>query len=90
MKTRMKAACGLAALCVVLLINCQTVNRQAGATAKIERGRYLVNAIGCNDCHTPLKMTPTGPQPDMARMLSGHPAEMKMPRPPKMSNDPWL
>jgi hypothetical protein len=35
-------------------------------------------------------MTPTGPQPDMDRMLSGHPAEMKMPRPPEMGNGPWL
>ena len=28
---------------------------------------------GCNDCHTPLKMGPKGPEPDMTRMLSGHP-----------------
>jgi hypothetical protein len=26
---------------------------------------------GCNDCHTPLKMGPKGPEPDMTRMLSG-------------------
>ena len=28
---------------------------------------------GCNDCHTPLRMGPNGPEPDMTRMLSGHP-----------------
>jgi hypothetical protein len=42
----------------------------------IRRGAYLVNVMGCNDCHTPKKMTPQGPGPDMDRMLSGHPAEM--------------
>jgi len=38
-----------------------------------KRGEYLVMVGGCNDCHTPLKMTPIGPMPDMERMLSGHP-----------------
>lgn len=34
----------------------------------VERGEYLVTAIGgCNDCHTP--MTPQGP--DMSRTLQG-------------------
>src|SRR5687768_4940048 len=36
-------------------------------------GRYLVTIMGCNDCHTPYKMGKTGPEPDMTRMLSGHP-----------------
>jgi mono/diheme cytochrome c family protein len=45
-------------------------------------GKYLVETHVCHDCHTPLKMGPKGPEPDMARMLSGHPAEMKMPAPP--------
>jgi hypothetical protein len=38
-----------------------------------KRGEYLVMVGGCNDCHTPKKMTPLGPMPDMERMLSGHP-----------------
>jgi len=38
-----------------------------------KRGEYLVMVGGCNDCHTPLKMSPLGPMPDMERMLSGHP-----------------
>jgi len=40
---------------------------------RVERGKYLVTVGGCNDCHTPLKMGPKGPEPDMSRMLSGHP-----------------
>lgn len=39
----------------------------------VKRGGYLVTIGGCNDCHTPLKMTPNGPAPDMDRFLSGHP-----------------
>jgi hypothetical protein len=50
----------------------------------------MVTAIGCNDCHTPLKMTERGPEPDMTRMLSGHPSSLKMSRPPKLGSGPWL
>jgi hypothetical protein len=42
-------------------------------TAAAKRGEYLVNTSGCHDCHTPFKMGPQGPEPDMSRMLSGHP-----------------
>ena len=54
-----------------------------------ERGKYLVLAMGCNDCHTPAKMGPNGPEPDMTRMLSGHPEGMKLPPPPK-TDMPWV
>jgi mono/diheme cytochrome c family protein len=36
-----------------------------------KRGEYLVNVIGCADCHAPKKMTDRGPVPDMDRFLSG-------------------
>jgi len=52
------------------------------------RGKYLVTAMGCNDCHTPLKMGANGPEHDMTRMLSGHPQELKMPAPPA-GVGPW-
>lgn len=54
----------------------------AAAETPAERGKYLVTAMGCNDCHTPWAMTAQGPAPDMKRMLSGHPADLKMPTPP--------
>ena len=50
--------------------------------AKVERGRYLVSVLGCNDCHTPLKMGARGPEPDMTRMLSGHPEGFPLGAPP--------
>ena len=46
------------------------------AQSAVERGQYLVTIGGCNDCHTPLKLGPNGPEPDMTRMLSGHPASL--------------
>lgn len=54
------------------------------------RGQYLVTAGGCHDCHTPWRMGPKGPEPDMSQMLSGHPAAFVMPAPPKPGpDDPW-
>ena len=49
---------------------------------RIARGKYLVTAVGCHDCHTPMKMGEKGPEPDMTRMLSGHPEGLKLPPPP--------
>lgn len=49
---------------------------------RIARGKYLVTAAGCHDCHTPMKMGDKGPEPDMTRMLSGHPEAIKMPPSP--------
>jgi hypothetical protein len=59
------------------------------AAKRIERGKYLVTIMSCNDCHTPYKMGTNGPEPDMSRMLSGHPEAMKLPPPPKPSG-PWI
>jgi hypothetical protein len=58
-------------------------------SGRIERGKYLVTMVGCNDCHTPLKMGPKGPEPDMSRFLSGHPEQMgALPAAP--ARGPWL
>jgi hypothetical protein len=46
--------------------------------------------MGCNDCHTPWKMGPKGPEMDMSRALTGHPAEMVMPPPPALPAGPWI
>ncbi|SFS92173.1 Cytochrome c [Zhouia amylolytica] len=41
----------------------------------IERGAYLVNAMGCNHCHSPKKMGPNGPEMIPELMLSGFPSD---------------
>jgi len=48
-----------------------------GASPELARGKYLVGIMGCDDCHTPMKMGAKGPEPDMSRRLSGHPQEFK-------------
>lgn len=63
---------------------------KGAGSAVVARGQYLVTAMGCNDCHTPWKMGEEGqPVPDMSRMLSGHPAGMPAPPPPKPEG-PWI
>lgn len=59
---------------------------EAPKQSPAERGKYLVTAMGCNDCHTPWKMGPNGPEPDMTRMLSGHPENSKLGPPAKVQN----
>jgi mono/diheme cytochrome c family protein len=61
----------------------------AWADDKLARGKYLVTTSGCNDCHTPWKMGPKGPEPDMSRMLSGHPGDMDLPPAPNPAG-PWI
>ena len=56
---------------------------------RVERGAHLVETMGCNDCHTPWKMGPRGPEPDMSRALTGHPQDMVMPPAPPPSG-PWV
>jgi hypothetical protein len=44
------------------------------SVSPIDRGQYLVQALGCHDCHTPNVAGPNGwPVPDPTRLLAGHP-----------------
>lgn len=59
--------------------------------AMVERGKTLVTIGGCHDCHTPKKMGPAGPEPDMSRMLSGHPESEPAPAPYQpAAGTPWV
>lgn len=57
----------------------------------VDRGAYLVNVLGCADCHTPKKMTEQGPVPDMDKHLMGF--DVSRPLPPKPEGvplGPWI
>ena len=43
-----------------------------GYASQVEWGKHIVTIAGCNDCHTPKKMTPMGPVDDTTLTLSGH------------------
>jgi Cytochrome c len=78
----------LVIIIVVLQISCNNPESEQKQVAEIPktlsqsemiaRGKYLVTIMGCNDCHSPKKMTAQGPVPDSAKLLSGHPAGMPM------------
>jgi mono/diheme cytochrome c family protein len=61
----------------------------AAAPSLVARGEHLVLTSACHDCHTPLKLGPNGPEPDMTRMLSGHPDTMQLP-PAPAATGPWI
>jgi mono/diheme cytochrome c family protein len=72
---------------------CSEPRAQASAPADpktIARGEYLVTIGGCNDCHTPLKMGANGPEPDMSRMLSGHPEQFVITAQAKSPGPEWM
>ena len=41
----------------------------------VKRGEYLVTIMGCNDCHSPKKMGPNGPEVIPELLLSGYPSD---------------
>jgi mono/diheme cytochrome c family protein len=85
---------GIVALGVSLLpVTCSAPRAQGasgGDPSQVARGKYLVTVGGCNDCHTPLKMGPKGPEPDMSRMLSGHPEQLVIKAPAALPEGPWM
>lgn len=63
------------------LLGCTSKEEKPALTKEqmVERGRYLVDLGGCNHCHSPKIMTPQGPIVDETRVLSGAPADIKLP-----------
>ncbi len=74
---------------IALLLAILPFSTASADTDKLDRGKYLVTVAGCNDCHTPFVLGPNGPEPDMSRMLSGHPNDMDLPNAPALPAGPW-
>ncbi len=47
----------------------------------LARGSYLVNSIGCDDCHSPKRMGPNGPEIISELRFSGYPASRPVQQP---------
>jgi cytochrome c553 len=78
--SRRAARSCLRALPLLVTVACAPPKPAAESAATlVERGKYLVNASHCNDCHTPKVFTATGPVPDTTRLLSGAPANTVLP-----------
>ncbi len=94
-RTIRNVAAGTAAVAALALVAARGIQVPAPAHLaigpdRVARGEYLVTVAGCNDCHTPWKMGENGPEPDMTRMLSGHPADLEMPPAPPSDSSPWM
>lgn len=83
--------------CVGIVIALLTTACQRTATAHqrsgdpaVSRGEYLVTVLGCGDCHTPLKLGADGPEPDLARRLSGHPEDFVLTSAPDLGSSGWV
>ncbi len=81
----------VAVSCVIFLLGNSTETNAVNParTSQIKRGEYLVKFGDCSACHTPLKFGEHGPEPDMTKFLSGHPANTKLP-PPDLKPGPWF
>ena len=55
----------------------------------VQRGKYLVSAMGCGGCHTPKTMGPAGPKSDELRFLAGHPEGSALGPPPRLDAGRW-
>ena len=84
----------LVAACLLTAVAIAACNRPPTATpaqTQVERGKMLVIGGACHDCHTPKKFGPNGPEPDMDRMLSGHPEDIKVSAPYQPAEgSPWV
>ena len=83
-------AVGINAIALGLSLTLPAEAAEGAKNTQVERGQYLVKTSGCHDCHTPFKLGPNGPEPDMSRMLAGHPEAMQMPPVPTLPPGPWL
>jgi hypothetical protein len=69
---------GIAAVASLAMIACTNTSAKSDGPvvisqdSLIKRGSYLVNSIGCDDCHSPKKFGPNGPELDMENRFGGH------------------
>jgi hypothetical protein len=57
----------------------KNANAEPTKEERIARGEYLVSVIGCDDCHSPKIVTPTGFEIIPELRLSGYPSTKKIP-----------
>jgi mono/diheme cytochrome c family protein len=91
----LRATCfgGQAAILLLVVVTVAACQRAAATEVtgpdadRVARGEYIVNTIGCHDCHTPKK--PGSFDLDTSRLLSGHPEGSNLPAPPA-GKGPWI
>jgi hypothetical protein len=98
MKKFASSIVGLTLIGIFIVMSCNNQNENKptlGGTnisrdSMIKHGEYLVTIMGCDDCHTPKKFGPQGPEPDMDRRFSGHPSNMAIAKVNKEELKSWV
>ena len=80
MKKSILVLTAIAGAVSIALVACQSAVKGEATTeitqdSLIKRGSYLVNAIGCDDCHSPKVFGPKGPEVVAELRFSGYPAD---------------
>ncbi|HNU89433.1 MAG TPA: c-type cytochrome [Ferruginibacter sp.] len=81
MRTKVSAIIIAAVALTVSVISCDNTKENTTASQTIsndslvKRGSYLVNAMGCDDCHSPKKMGQHGPEVIPELRFSGYPSD---------------
>ena len=83
---------------VLLLTGCRNnsktaiaENAELSVEQLIEKGKYFVTIMGCNDCHSPKEMGPQGPAVMADFILSGYPATRPFKKvEPEMIKKGWI
>lgn len=75
----------VAAFLLYVILSCSQAVDKSNAESKpvaetteeelVKNGEHLVQIMGCNDCHSPKRMGPKGPEIIPERMLSGYPSD---------------
>lgn len=69
-----------AVVAISLFVSCKNTSGEVknpvndSAPALVARGEYLVNAMGCDDCHSPKRMGANGPEIIPELRFSGYPS----------------
>ena len=82
-------------ICTAFVFACNTdhtkeATKVTSSEGLAKRGKYLVDIMGCNDCHSPKVMTPQGPVPDTNLLLSGHPSSMPIAPIDTVTSKSWV
>lgn len=82
MKEKTIALAAIIALFLVIFYSCKdsSANERKESIVMsndqmVQRGSYLVNSMGCDDCHSPKQMGPNGPEVIEELRLSGYPSD---------------
>lgn len=85
MLSKVVSAAAITAMFVASIAACRSSasdkKAQVPAADPVARGAYLVNGMGCDDCHSPKRMGPQGPEVIAELRFSGYPADRPVQQP---------